>query len=160
LNLALLEEIRRLGEEWKSADIRYERKTQARTEPELKEEIINLLLATRDRDIILQSTGTGPHREDWQVYRDGRSIPSFASRGQERVAVLALLLLEVSYLELRRNEKPIILLDDAFSELDDVHQGTLLDAFKGYQVLMTSTRVPPNAEGAKVFRVEAGIVHF
>lgn len=158
LNLTLLEEIRALGEAWNSADIRYERKTTARDLESLKAEMITILESTRQRDIILQSTGTGPHREDWQVYRDNRSIPSFASRGQERVAVLALLLLEVSYLELRRGEKPVILLDDAFSELDDRHQGTLLDAFKGYQVLMTSTRVPPNAEGAKVFGVEAGVV--
>ena len=158
LNLSLLGEIRSLGEAWETADIRYERKTTARDHEALKEELLSILKATRDRDIILQSTGTGPHREDWQVYRDDRPIPAFASRGQERVAVLALLLLEVSYLELRRNEKPIILLDDAFSELDDAHQGTLLNAFKGYQVMMTSTRVPPNAEGAKVFRVESGVV--
>lgn len=158
LNLTLLEQIRALGEAWNSADIRYERKTSARDLETLKAEMISILESTRQRDIILQSTGTGPHREDWQVYRDGRAIPSFASRGQERVAVLALLLLEVSYLELQRGEKPVILLDDAFSELDDRHQGTLLDAFRGYQVLMTSTRVPPNAEGATVFDVTAGVV--
>lgn len=158
LNLTLLEEIRALGESWNSAEIRYERKTVARDLPTLKTEMLAVLRSHRERDIILQSTTSGPHREDWQVYRDGRSIPSFASRGQERVAVLALLLLEVSYLELRRNEKPVILLDDAFSELDDAHQGALLDAFKGYQVLMTSTRIPPNAEGATVFEVAAGVV--
>lgn len=158
LNLTLLEEIRALGESWNSAEIRYERKTAARDLLTLKKEMIEVLKSTRERDIILQSTTSGPHREDWQVYRDGRSIPSFASRGQERVAVLALLLLEVSYLELRRNEKPVILLDDAFSELDDPHQAALLDAFKGYQVLMTSTRIPPNAEGATVFDVSIGVV--
>lgn len=158
LNVSLLEEIRSLGEEWNSAEIRYERKTTTKTAEDLKVEILELLRVTRDRDIILQSTGTGPHREDWQVFRDGRSIPSFASRGQERVAVLALLLLEVSYLELRRNEKPVILLDDAFSELDDPHQASLLDAFRGYQVLMTSTRVPPNGEAATVFEVKEGVV--
>jgi DNA replication and repair protein RecF len=158
LNLALLAEIHNLGEKWNTAEIRYERKTTARTADAIKEEMITLLRVNRERDIILQSTSVGPHREDWQVYRDGRSIPSFASRGQERVAVLALLLLQVSYLELRRAERPIILLDDAFSELDDRHQGALLDAFRGYQVLMTSTRIPPNAEGAKVFDVVEGSV--
>lgn len=158
LNLALLEEIHSLGEAWGSAEIRYERKTTERTVDALKREIQEVLLINRERDILLQSTSVGPHREDWQVYRDDRSIPSFASRGQERVAVLALLLLEVSYLELRRAEKPVILLDDAFSELDDRHQGTLLDAFKGYQVLMTSTRIPPNAQSAKVFQVETGVI--
>lgn len=158
LNLSLLQEIRSLGESWDSADIRYERKSTSRTHPELRDEIMNLLRMTRDRDVILQSTGTGPHREDWQVYRDDRAIPSFASRGQERVAVLAMLLLEVSYVELRRNEKPVILLDDAFSELDDAHQESLIDGFRGHQVLMTSTRIPPRAEGATVFGVESGLV--
>lgn len=158
LNMSLLEEIQRLGESWNSADIRYERKSRSRNQQDLKDEIVELLRSTRERDIILQSTGTGPHREDWQVYRDNRSIPSFASRGQERVAVLALLLLEVSFVELRRNEKPVILLDDAFSELDDEHQEALIDGFKGHQVLMTSTRIPPHAEEAKVFGVESGMV--
>lgn len=159
LNMSFLEEIGSLGETWSNATLRYERKSECRDLPSLSRELAALLRTHRDRDVAMQTTSLGPHREDWQVYRDDRSIPSFASRGQERVAVLALLLLQVSYLELRRSEKPVILLDDAFSELDDAHQGALLDAFRGHQVMMTATRVPPRAEGAAIHRVEHGVVH-
>ena len=79
---------------------------------------------------------------------------------EERVAVLALLLLQVSYLQLRRGEKPVILLDDAFSELDEDHQLALLTAFRGHQVLMTATRVPDNASHARIHRVEKGVILF
>lgn len=90
--------------------------------------------------------------------RSGKDLPSFASRGQERVAVLALLLLQVSYLELKRGERPVVLLDDAFSELDDAHQSALLERLKGCQVLMTAVRVPPRTGNVALFRVEEGRV--
>lgn len=158
INLSFAEEMANLGERWEDVRLVYERKTQARARVELMKELEALFALHRERDVVLQTTSVGPHREDWQVERAGRSLPSFASRGQERLAVLALLLLEVSYLELRRGEKPVIMLDDAFSELDDDHQCSLLEAFKGYQVLMTSTRIPPNAGDATVFPVEQGRV--
>lgn len=158
LNLSFLEELQSLGETWSDVRLQYERKSTARIAPELEAELMQLLKNNRERDVIIQSTTVGPHRDDWQVFREGRPLPSFASRGQERVAVLALLLLEVSYLELRRGEKPVILLDDAFSELDDEHQLALIDGFRGYQVLMTSTRIPPNTQNAAIFPVTPGVV--
>lgn len=156
LNLTFAQEMKHLGEDWQDVRLQYDRKTQGRSRLELQQEMIGLLGQNRERDCILQSTSVGPHREDWQVYRSSRALPTFASRGQERVAVLALLLLEVSYLELRRGEKPVILLDDAFSELDDPHQEALLSGFLGHQVLMTATRIPPRAESATIFEVEEG----
>lgn len=158
LNLSFAEEFASLGESWPDVQLRYERKGEARTVADLQAEYQMLLRNNRDRDILLQSTSVGPHREDWQVWRGERPLPTFASRGQGRTAVLALLQLQVSYLELRRGEKPIILLDDAFSELDDHHQSSLLKSLQGRQVLMTATREPPGAEHARVFTVEKGMV--
>jgi DNA replication and repair protein RecF len=157
LNLSFHEEMGNLGERWDDVRLRYERKTESRTRDDLQTEIRELLTMNREKDIIIQSTTVGPHREDWQVFQGERALPSFASRGQERVAVLALLRLEVSYLELRRGEKPVILLDDAFSELDDAHQAALLEGFTGHQVIMTATRVPEGG-GMHVFGVEEGKV--
>jgi DNA replication and repair protein RecF len=158
LNLSYAKQLEELGEQWNDVRLVYERKTTMRAQEDLVEELTQMLLQNREKDILLQSTTVGPHREDWQVFRDGRDIPSFASRGQERVAVLALLLLEVSYLELRRGEKPVILLDDAFSELDDKHQKALLESFQGYQVLMTAARMPAEAGDCKIFDVVSGQV--
>ena len=132
-NLTLRDEIRALGETWDDVRMHYE--TAAG-------ELLPLLAQARERDLLLQSTSVGPHRDDWTMLVDGRPIFSFASRGQQRVAVLALLFLETSYLEVRRGEKPVVLLDDIFSELDADHRRRLLEAFTGHQVLLTATEMP------------------
>lgn len=153
--LALGEEVRSLGERWSSAGVSYTRSGTARERGELERELQMLLRDTRSRDVLLQSTGIGPHRDDWHLTADGRPLPSFASRGQQRVGVLALLFLEASYLELRTGEKPIILLDDIYSELDDAHRERVTGSFAGHQVLMTGTHVPEGFMG-KVWEVKDG----
>lgn len=158
LTLSFGEELSRLGETWNDVRLRYDRKTTARDAAALEEETVVLLKRNRDRDILLQGTLAGPHREDWQVSVEGRDIPAFASRGQERTAVLALLFLQVSYLQLTRGEMPVLLLDDACSELDDRHQRLLLDGFPGAQVFLTATRLPDQARPLVTFEVTPGSV--
>ena len=160
LQCTLTEELKELGEDWPDAKIVYERKGEKTTLNDVRQEICDLLEHYRERDIILQSTTIGPHREDWRIDVEGRSLPTFASRGQQRTAVLALLFLEVSYLELQSNEKPIILLDDVFSELDDAHQSALLKCLKGHQVIITTTHIPEELHDANLLKVEKGkVVH-
>lgn len=160
LGLSFGAELRALGEAWDEISLAYARKTRERDVPGIAAELRELLARTRERDLALLSTTAGPHREDWQASVEGRELPTFASRGQERSAVLALLLLEVNYLELRRGEKPVVLLDDAFSELDDRHQASLLSALRGHQVLLTATRVPPGLGDVRVWEVEKGSVRY
>ncbi len=152
-SLSFRAELERLGEAWNGVALRYDRKTSATTHDALQEELCALFRAGRDRDILLQGTVSGPHRDDWQVSVDGRDVPSFASRGQERTAVLALLFLQVSYLELARGETPVLLLDDACSELDERHQHALLSGFPRAQVFLTATRLPDQARSLMVFNV-------
>jgi DNA replication and repair protein RecF len=155
-NLSLPDEIRSLGETWAEICIDYARKGEERTREGIRRELLEMLRANREREVIIQSTIAGPHRDDWRLMVEGRPVESFASRGQQRVAVLAMLFLEASYLELCRSEKPVILLDDIFSELDDAHRARVSDAFKDHQVLMTATNIPPGSEGATVWEVRAG----
>lgn len=158
LQCALEQELTSLGESWTQPEIVYERKGSETELQAAKEEMLTLLQANQQKDLLLQSTSVGPHREDWHIAVDGRSLQSFASRGQMRTAVLALLFLEVSYLELQRNEKPVILLDDVFSELDDNHQTSLLASLKHHQVIITTTHIPSSLHGANAIRVENGTV--
>lgn len=159
LNLSFIAELNSLGEDWPDAKLVYDRKGAERDPSAMQAEFLELLARSRKRDLATLSTGVGPHREDWQAYSDGRALPQFASRGQERAAVLSLLLLEVSYLELRRGEKPVILLDDALSELDDAHQEALLGSLSSHQVLLTATRVPPGLPAdLALWNVEIGRV--
>jgi len=153
LQCTLVEELSSLGEDWKDAKIMYERKGQARNFSDAKSELMDLLSHFQERDIVLHSTTIGPHRDDWKILVDGRDISTFASRGQQRTAVLALLFLQVSYLELQRGEKPVILLDDVFSELDDHHQKSLLSSLEEHQVIITTTHIPSQLHGARVLEI-------
>ena len=154
LGMTLAEEMRSLGEAPQTVELLYERKVEARELNTIRDELLELLTHYRPRDILLQSTTVGPHRDDWKIHVDGRELTTFASRGQQRTAVLALLFVEVSYLGLRRNEKPVILLDDVFSELDDAHQEGVLRSFADHQVFITSTHLPKELHGAKIWEVE------
>ncbi len=119
--------------------------------------LLSALTACRNRDLELQSTTVGPHRDDWEVRANGRPLHSFASRGQQRLCLVALIFLQVSYLHLRRGEKPIILLDDVFSEFDAGHQSLLLRALTDYQVLATTALPLPEPVG-QTWHVAAGSV--
>lgn len=158
LGLTLPQELRTLGERWNDVRLVYSRSTTERLQPDLAREFAELLQTHRSRDIAMQATSVGPHREDWHLTVDGHALIDVASRGQERVCLLALLFLQVSYLELRRGETPVVLLDDVFSELDDPHQEALLSSLSGAQVIITTVRLPPGLRDAKVWNVDRGTV--
>lgn len=158
LNLSLAQECASLG--WNDGgDVRlaYRPSVSVAAGHEAEAAILTALEQHRSRDLELQSTTSGPHRDDWEVQAGGRALQSFASRGQQRLCLVALLFLQVSYLHLRRGEKPIILLDDVFSEFDEPHQALLLKALTDYQVLATTALPLPEGAG-KTWQVEAGRV--
>lgn len=158
-NMAILSEVQALGESWEEACIVYERSTNARLIPDLAEEFRRQHLANRDRDILIGSTTVGPHRDDWHVLIDGHALESSGSRGQQRTALLALLFLQAGYLELRKGERPVILLDDVYSELDTAHQKRVLSAFANHQVILTGTHVPEGLpDDLTIWEVQNGTV--
>src|SRR3954471_23610500 len=77
-----------------------------------------LLVEKRERERWQGTTLVGPHRDDLLVTAGGRALPSFASRGEHRSAVLSLKLAEAAWLTSRVGEPPVFLLDDVLSELD------------------------------------------
>ncbi len=84
-------------------------------------------------------TGHGPHRDDLAVLFDGRPGSLSASRGETRTVVLALKILELQILERVRGQKPLLLLDDVFSELDGARRHALTDYLSRYQTFITTT---------------------
>lgn len=81
-----------------------------------------------DRDLERGTTGAGPHLRDVQIRAGDRDLRGFGSQGEQRTAVLALLLAESAVLTERRGAPPLLLLDDVFSELDTVRRSALLAA--------------------------------
>ena len=80
----------------------------------------------RQRDLRLQMTHAGPHRDDLLLTLNGKSLRDFGSQGQQRSAALALKLAEAAVLFEIAGERPVALLDDVMSELDPDRQRDLL----------------------------------
>lgn len=81
----------------------------------------------------------GPHRDDFFLKSDGLYLSPFSSRGELRSQVLSLKILELEYLS-KDGEKPILLLDDVLSELDDTRRTFLLKYLQGkFQTFITTT---------------------
>jgi DNA replication and repair protein RecF len=76
------------------------------------------LAETAEKEVWNGSTLIGPHRDDLVFELAGRDLASFASRGQQRTAILALKLAELDLLTAIDGRPPLLLLDDVFSELD------------------------------------------
>jgi len=98
-----------------------------------------LLGEKRERERWQGATLVGPHRDDLLVTAGGRDLPSFASRGEHRSAVLALKLAEASWLRSRVGSPPVFLLDDVLSELDPSRRDALARAIpEDAQALVTA----------------------
>jgi DNA replication and repair protein RecF len=111
------------------AELRYE--GEAPSAQELEERV--------ERDLERGTTGLGPHLDDLGVLSQGRDLRAFGSQGEQRLAVLALLLGEAEVLEERRGRRPLLLLDDVLSELDPDRRSILADRLRASgQALVTS----------------------
>lgn len=100
-----------------------------------------------ERDRRLGSTGTGPHRDELSIRLEGEGrgmdLRDFGSGGQRRTAALALRLVEADTLREARGREPLLLLDDAFAELDEGRSRRileLLDRPGTGQVILTAPR--------------------
>ncbi len=108
---------------------------------DIKQRLITELQAHGERDRMLGNTSVGPHRHDIMFEFNHSPALSVASRGEARTIVLALKFLEVDIIEQLSGMKPLILLDDVFSELDLERQKSLSDTVRSHQIVITSTHV-------------------
>lgn len=101
-----------------------------------------LLAAARQRDMLLQRSTVGPHKDDIGLYLNGRTFKSEASQGQRKSLLFALKLAEWLSLQALNGWPPILLLDDVFEKLDEKRMDNLLGFVGGNQaaqVLITDT---------------------
>lgn len=105
------------------------------------------LAAASHRERAQATTAVGPHRDDFNLTIDGIDMGTFASRGQARTLALTLRLAEAEVLASVRREGPIVLLDDALSEIDSFRRNRVLEKTSQYQqVLITTTDVEQVSE--------------
>lgn len=121
-----------------------------------------LLSDSRSDDIRNRTTGHGPHRDDIKISADGIDLRKFGSQGQQRTAALSLKLSEIKLIEEETGEKPVLLLDDVLSELDNQRQSFLINSLGENQMFITtadiSGKVVKSMPAGKIFRISAGEV--
>ncbi len=136
-------------------EFRYKR-IKARSEPELSAS----LKAHESAEIRSGKNLVGPHRDDFEIYKDDQLNVFNSSRGELRAQILALKLLQAEFLG-QSKAKPIILLDDVFSELDEIRRTKLLENLSGHQIFITSTEehhLPNIVQNSQILKVEANEV--
>lgn len=101
--------------------------------------LLHKLETNIDTEVLRGYTLYGPHRDDMQVELNGAAAESTASRGETRTILLALKVLELQIIEAAREQKPLLLLDDVFSELDGKRRQALTGFVKNYQTFITTT---------------------
>lgn len=121
------------------------------------------LVQLGDKEIWNGATLVGPHRDDIRFELGGRDMAGFASRGQQRSAILALKLAQVELLARHDGRQPLLLLDDVFSELDPDRRSHLVRVVRHLpQAIITTTSLddldPGLLEMATPWRVEHGQV--
>ncbi|MDE2311551.1 MAG: hypothetical protein KGJ93_00470, partial [Patescibacteria group bacterium] len=99
------------------------------------------LAAVSPKEQMLGMCLVGPHRDDFFLKSEGLFLSPFSSRGELRSQVLALKILELEYLS-KDGDKPILLLDDVLSELDETRRTFLLKYLQNsFQTFITTTHV-------------------
>lgn len=102
----------------------------------------------KEEEVAAKATLVGPHRDDFVVNKQQITnnkqpeqyfeLSKYGSRGEQRLAVLWLKLAELAYIEKEAGERPILLLDDIFSELDGRHRKLVMGLIGKQQTILTS----------------------
>ena len=129
------------------------------SEEQIREIFQKELKLRRKKELELETTLIGPHRDDFLILADGVDLRSFGSQGEQRIATLSLKLAELGLVSLREGERPVTLLDDVASELDPKRQKLLLDLVRQQsQVFITTTHLslfePSFTEDGWLYQVE------
>jgi DNA replication and repair protein RecF len=157
LNAALA--IGLFGEE--DLSIRYASSLEGKGDLADYEALINERLEQRiQAELVAGHSLIGPHRDDLEILLDGREIRKFGSSGQQRSALLMLLLANIEIFFEQRGEYPLFLLDDIDAELDYTRIGQLLEYLSGRTQTFVTTSKESLAEEfgtmARTMRIENG----
>src|SRR6185437_2059355 len=121
-----------------------------------EDEFVAELEGRLDSDLERGFSGHGPHRDELAILREGRELRVYGSQGEQRLALLALLLAERSVLAVERGATPLMLLDDVMSELDAARRELLAQELSGGgQSVIATTDVEdvPGAGSPAVARI-------
>ena len=114
----------------------------------------------QSREIASATSLVGPHRDDFIFKLEDRDLSKYGSRGEHRTAVLDLKISEASFVENKLGNRPILLLDDVFSELDNAHKAHVVELTKLQQTVIAGVDLEDlilnELPEAKIYRVREG----
>ena len=123
-----------------------------------EEPLADALGAARKDDLRRATSTIGPHRDDVALWIDGRPARSHASQGEQRSLALALRLAVDAAVRERRGVRPVLLLDDVFSELDRDRAAALLETLpEGQRILTAATGLPGGVRPDCTIRIRGGV---
>lgn len=116
---------------------------------------------SRERDIHMKTTSTGPHRDDFSFMDGEIDLRRYGSQGQQRTCALSLKLSEIDLVKKMIGHRPVLMMDDVLSELDSGRQNYLLNTIGGIQTFITCTGLDEFVNNRfridQVYRVENGM---
>jgi len=125
-----------------SIELKYETSVPIEEEADVRQNLLNKYRTNLQREIFMSQTMTGPHRDDFIFFANGRNIKEFGSQGQQRLSVLCLKLAEIELFKVKKGEYPVLLLDDIFSELDEDKRHSIIRYLnKKMQIMITTTDI-------------------
>ena len=108
----------------------------------IRQDLLDKLTNNIKREIIVGNTLYGPHKDDFEIYIDNLDSKNYGSQGQQRICVLSIKFAELELFKNNKNEYPILLLDDMFSELDNLKKNAIIKYLNNnIQVFITSTDI-------------------
>lgn len=154
---------REIAPEETSLTLRYVSNVEPGTDESNETALRRRLRETADKEVWNGATLVGPHRDDLAFESGGRELTVFASRGQQRTAILALKLAELDLLTQLDGRPPLLLLDDVFSELDPERRAHLVRRIGSLPQAIVTTTTADDLDAALVaasslWQVEPGLV--
>ncbi|MDO5028175.1 MAG: DNA replication/repair protein RecF [Bacillota bacterium] len=104
---------------------------------DLEKNLYSQMMEALERDLYVKYSTFGPHRDDFDILTNNISLKTYGSQGQKRTAVLSMKLIEIDLISQKRSLRPIVLLDDVFSELDSFRRKKLIDNLSKSQSFIT-----------------------
>jgi DNA replication and repair protein RecF len=127
------------------------------------ESLAEAIQSSNQRDYERGSTGPGPHKADLVLTLDGVPAKERLSRGEQKAMTAAMIMAQAELIS-TTGEKPLLMLDDLASELDEEHLAKVLESGLdlGVQICLTGTdlaaAIDTREDGYTMFHVEQGRV--
>lgn len=133
-----------------------------RFEYKMSEASLERLSETQGREIAASATLIGPHRDDFDIYLGDRHMAHYGSRGEQRTGTLAFKLAQLEYMADVLGQRPLLLLDDVFSELDANHKAHIAQITSRQQTVIATVdleNIPQSfLNSARILKVNEGSV--